>query len=139
VRQLTKAGCKKVLCEVASGAKTDRAQLRAGCLASLRQAMVTRTRLIRLARSAPDRLNAIVAKQTGFRSPGDTRADITTSHGLPMLTVPGGLAESEHNLTRARTTDCQGRQSGRREDGPQAQTHPAPTAGRAGAAITSVR
>jgi DNA invertase Pin-like site-specific DNA recombinase len=28
VRQLTKAGCKKVSREVASGAKTDRAQLR---------------------------------------------------------------------------------------------------------------
>ena len=28
VRQLTKAGCKKVLREAASGAKTDRAQLR---------------------------------------------------------------------------------------------------------------
>jgi hypothetical protein len=28
VRQLTKAGCKKVFCEVATGAKTDRAHLR---------------------------------------------------------------------------------------------------------------
>ena len=28
VRQLTRAGCKKVIREVASGAKTDRAQLR---------------------------------------------------------------------------------------------------------------
>ena len=28
VRQLTRAGCKKVFREVASGAKTDRAQLR---------------------------------------------------------------------------------------------------------------
>jgi DNA invertase Pin-like site-specific DNA recombinase len=28
VRQLTKAGCKKVFREVASGAKTDRSQLR---------------------------------------------------------------------------------------------------------------
>jgi DNA invertase Pin-like site-specific DNA recombinase len=28
VRQLTKAGCKKVLCETASGAKTDRTRLR---------------------------------------------------------------------------------------------------------------
>ncbi len=30
VRQLTKAGCEKVFREVASGAKTDRAQLRRG-------------------------------------------------------------------------------------------------------------
>ena len=30
VRQLTKAGCKKVFREMASGAKTDRAQLRQG-------------------------------------------------------------------------------------------------------------
>ena len=34
VRQLTKAGCKKVFREVASGAKTDRAQLRRNPLAA---------------------------------------------------------------------------------------------------------
>ena len=55
VRQLTKAGCEKVFREVASGAKTDRAQLR---------------RLLdRLARSTRDLLNtlaAITGKKAGF-------------------------------------------------------------------------
>jgi hypothetical protein len=72
VRQLTKAGCEKVFREVASGAKTDRAQLR---------------RLLdRLARSTRDLLNtlaAITGKKAGFRSLGDTWADTTTAHGWP--------------------------------------------------------
>jgi hypothetical protein len=51
VRQLTKAGCKKVFREVASGAKTDRAQLRR--LLDMLDAgdVLTVTRLDRLARS----------------------------------------------------------------------------------------
>jgi DNA invertase Pin-like site-specific DNA recombinase len=102
VRQLTKAGCKKVFREVSSGAKTDRAQLRrleAGDV-------VTVTRLDQLARSTRDLLNtlaAITAKRAGFRSLGDTWADTTTSHGRLMLTVLGGLAEFECDLIRART------------------------------------
>jgi predicted site-specific integrase-resolvase len=53
VGQLTKAGCKKVFREVASGAKTDRAQLRR-LLALLNAGdVVTVTRLDRLARSTP--------------------------------------------------------------------------------------
>jgi DNA invertase Pin-like site-specific DNA recombinase len=66
------------------------------------------TRLKRPVRSTRDLLNTfatIVAKQTGFRSPGDTWTDTTTSHGRPMLTVPGSLAESERDLTRACTTE----------------------------------
>jgi hypothetical protein len=45
-----------------------------------------------------------------------------------MLTVLGGLAEFERDLIRAhrgRPRACQGE---RREDGPPAQTHPAPAA-----------
>ena len=37
VRQLTEAGCKKVFRETASGAQTDRAQLRRAAHASLRR------------------------------------------------------------------------------------------------------
>jgi DNA invertase Pin-like site-specific DNA recombinase len=84
VRQLTKAGCKKVFHEVASGAKTDRAQLRR-LLDQLEAGdVVTVTRLDRLARSTRDLLNTlatITAKEAGFRSLGDTWADTTTSHG----------------------------------------------------------
>jgi DNA invertase Pin-like site-specific DNA recombinase len=51
VCQLTKAGCKKVFREVASGAKTERAQLRK-LLAGLEAGdVVMVTRLDRLARS----------------------------------------------------------------------------------------
>jgi DNA invertase Pin-like site-specific DNA recombinase len=106
VRQLTKGGCKKVFREVASGAKTDRAQLRR-LIASLSAGdVVTVTRLDRLARSTRDLLNTlatIASKKAGFRSLGDTWADTTTAHGRLMLTVLGGLAEFERELIRART------------------------------------
>src|SRR5712691_505239 len=112
VRQLTKAGCKKVFREVASGAKTDRAQLRR-LLDQLNAGdVLTVTRLDRLARSTRDLLNtlaAIAGKQAGFRSLGDTWADTTTAHGRLMLTVLGGLAEFERDLIRARTGEGRAR------------------------------
>src|SRR3984893_4847331 len=106
VRQLTKAGCKKVFHEIERGAKTNRAQIRR--LLDVLDAgdVLTVTRLDRLARSARDLLNtlaAITAKKAGFRSLGDTWADTTTSHGRLVLTVLGGLAEFERDLIRART------------------------------------
>ena len=106
VRQLTKAGCKKVFRETASGAKTDRAQLRR-VLAQLDAGDVLMvTRLDRLARSTRDLLNtlaAITEREAGFRSLGDAWADTTTAHGRLMLTVLGGLAEFERELIRERT------------------------------------
>jgi DNA invertase Pin-like site-specific DNA recombinase len=106
VRQLTKAGCKKVFREVASGAKTDRARLRR--LLTLLDAgdVVTVTRLDRLARSTRDLFNTLAAitdKKAGFRTLGDAWADTTTSHGRLMLTVLGGPAEFERDLIRSRT------------------------------------
>jgi DNA invertase Pin-like site-specific DNA recombinase len=90
VRQLTKAGCKKVFREVASGAKTDRAQLRR--LLGMLDAgdVLTVMRLDRMARSTRDLLStlaAITAKSAGFKSLGDTWADTTTSHGRLMLSL----------------------------------------------------
>jgi DNA invertase Pin-like site-specific DNA recombinase len=112
MRQLTKAGCEKVFREVASGAKTDRAQLRR-LLDQLEAGdVLTVTRLDRLARSTRDLLNtlaAITAKKAGFKSLGDTWADTTTSHGVLMLTVLGGLAEFERDLIRARTGEGRAR------------------------------
>ena len=106
VRQLTQAGCQKVFREVASGAQTDRVQLRR-LLETLGPGdVVTVTRLDRLARSTRDLLNTlatITGQQAGFRSLGDTWADTTTAHGRLMLTVLGGLAEFERDLIRART------------------------------------
>jgi DNA invertase Pin-like site-specific DNA recombinase len=106
VRQLTKAGCKKVFRETASGAKADRAQLRKA-LAVLEDGDVFMvTRLDRLVRSTRDLLNTlgtIADRNAGFRSLGDTWADTTTAHARLMLTVLGGLAEFERELIRART------------------------------------
>ena len=77
VRQLRAAGAKKVFREVASGAKTDRPQLRR-LLAGIRAGDVLMvTRLDRLARSTRDQLNTlavITAKSAGFKSLGDTWA-----------------------------------------------------------------
>src|SRR4051794_36311425 len=106
VQQLTAAGCAKVFREVASGAKTDRAQLRRA-LAKLESGDVLMvTRLDRLARSTRDLLNTLATvtdRKAGFRSLGDDWADTTTAHGRLMLTVLGGRAEFERELIRART------------------------------------
>jgi len=112
VRQLAKAGCKKVFREVASGVKTDRVQLRRLLDVLDAGGVLTVTRLERLARSTRDLLNtlaAITAKKAGFKSLGDTWADTTTSHGRLMLTVLGGLAEFERDLIRARTGEGRAR------------------------------
>lgn len=103
---LRAAGCAKVFSEKASGAKTDRAELRKA-LARLGEGDVLMvTRLDRLARSTRDLLNTlddIAKRKAGFKSIADTWADTTTPHGRLMLTVLGGLAEFERELIRART------------------------------------
>jgi DNA invertase Pin-like site-specific DNA recombinase len=100
VRQLRAAGAGRVFREVASGAKTDRTQLRR-LLGRLDTGdVVTVTRIDRLARSTRDLLNtlsAITGKKAGFRSLADAWADTTTAHGRLMLTVLGGLAEFDAN------------------------------------------
>ena len=112
VKQLDHAGAEKIFHEVASGAKTDRAQLRRA-LDQLEQGDVLLvTRLDRLARSTRDLLNtlaAITAKGAGFRSLSDAWADSTTAHGRLMLTVLGGLAEFERDLIRTRTGEGRAR------------------------------
>src|SRR5689334_22331258 len=83
-RPLTKAGCKKVFREVASGVKTDRAQLRCAIDALEPGDVLMVTRLDRLARSTRDLLNTLAAiadRKAGFRSLADAWADTTTSHG----------------------------------------------------------
>lgn len=106
VAALTAAGAEKVFREVASGAKTDRAQLhRALDLLDTGDVLLV-TRLDRLARSTRDLLNTLKTisdKGAAFRSLGDGWADTTTPHGRLMLTILGGLAEFERDLIRART------------------------------------
>jgi len=75
VAALTAAGAERVFREVASGAKTDRAQLRRLLDQLDAGDVLTVTRLDRLARSTRDLLNtfaAITGKQAGFRSLDDT-------------------------------------------------------------------
>jgi DNA invertase Pin-like site-specific DNA recombinase len=112
VRQLKAAGARKVWRETASGAKTDRVQLRRVLDQLDAGDVLMVTRLDRLARSTRDLLNilaTIAEEKAGFRSLGDTWADTTTSHGRLMLTVLGGLAEFERDLIRARTSEGRAR------------------------------
>src|SRR6201988_3350642 len=106
VRQLAKPGCKRVFRETASGAKTDRNQLRKALDQLDAGDVLMVTRLDRLARSTRDLLNTLATiadRKAGFRSLGDAWADTTSPHGRLMLTVLGGLAEFERELIRART------------------------------------
>lgn len=116
VRQLAKAGCKKVFREVASGAKIDRSQLRKVLTGLEADGVLMVTRFDRLARSMRDQMNALAAiaeKRAAFRSLGDARADTTTAHDRLMLTVLAGLAEFERELIRGRTTDSRSRAKAR--------------------------
>jgi DNA invertase Pin-like site-specific DNA recombinase len=114
--QLRAAGAEVVFRETASGAKTDRAQLRR-VVAQLGEGDVLLvTRLDRLARSTRDLLNTlalIASKGAGFRSLHDAWADTTTPHGRLMLTVLGGLAEFERELIHARTSEGRARAKAR--------------------------
>jgi hypothetical protein len=73
--------------------------------------VVTMTRLGRLAQSTRD-------LSLPQRGPGTARQAThgpspPRPHGRLMLTVPGGLAEPEHDLTRARTSERRGRAKAR--------------------------
>ena len=108
VAELTAAGCGKVFSETASGAKTDRTQLKRAIASLAAGDVLVVTRLDRLARSTRDLLNVLAAlteKGAQFRSVRDTWADTTTPHGRLMLTVLGGLAEFERELILSRTSE----------------------------------
>lgn len=106
VAELTEAGCARIFNETASGARTDRPQLKRAITVLGEGDVLVVTRLDRLARSTRDLLNVLAAvseKKARFRSLRDIWADTTTPHGRLMLTVLGGLAEFERELIRART------------------------------------
>ncbi len=116
VAALEAAGASKVFREVASGARTDRAQLRRVIEVLEPGDVLMVTRLDRLARSMRDLLNTLAAitdHKAGFRSLNDAWADTTTPHGRLMLTVLGGLAEFERELIRARTGEGRSRAKAR--------------------------
>jgi hypothetical protein len=125
VRQLTKAGCKKVFREVASGAKTDRNQLRR-LLDQLEAGDVLMvTRLDRLARSTRDLLNTlgtITDRKAGFRSLGDTWArhhDLTRTADDDRARRPCGIRTRSDTSTHWRRPGAG--QGTRRENGTQAE------------------
>ena len=132
VKQLRAAGAEKVFRETASGAKTDRAQLRLALGQLDKGDVLMVTRLDRLARSTRDLLNTLArspARARAFVPLSDTWADTTTAHGRLMLTVLGGLAEFERELIRARTGEGRERAKAQgRENGAQAETHRPPEA-----------
>src|SRR5258708_18546583 len=101
VAELRKHGAGNVFREVASGAKTDRTQLRR-LLDQLDAGDVLMvTRLDRLARSTRDLLNtlaAITGNAAGFRSLGHGWGDPPTARGRLILAVRGGLAEFDRDL-----------------------------------------
>jgi DNA invertase Pin-like site-specific DNA recombinase len=108
VAALQEAGAVKVFRETASGAQTDRAQLRKALAALDAGDVLLVTRLDRLARSTRDLLNTlatITGKEAGIRSLADAWADTTTPHGRLMVTMLAGLAEFERELIHARTSE----------------------------------
>src|ERR1700730_6593173 len=79
VKQLREAGAEKVFRETASGARSDRAGLRRALAALDKGDVLMVTRLDRLARLNRDFVNTvedIAAKKAGFKSLGDTWADM---------------------------------------------------------------
>jgi DNA invertase Pin-like site-specific DNA recombinase len=105
---LTAAGVQKIFREVASGARSDRPQLRKALTQLEAGDVLIVTRLDRLARSARDLLTVldqIAARGAAFRSIKDSWADTTTPHGRLMVTVLAGLAEFERELISSRTSE----------------------------------
>lgn len=112
IEQLTEVGCATIYRETASGAKSDRKQLRR-MLAELQAGdVVTVTRLDRLARSIFD-LFDIVKKianaEAQFKSLAEPLVDTGTSSGRLMLAVLGGMADIERDLIKARTSEGRAR------------------------------
>ena len=89
---LQDAGAEKVWREIASGAKTDRVQLRKAITALDAGDVLLVTRLDRLARSTRDLLNtlaAVAAKQAGFRS------GVRCCRGCEIRGVPGMIEDCD--------------------------------------------
>jgi DNA invertase Pin-like site-specific DNA recombinase len=110
LRSLRKHGAGKVFRETASGAKTDRPQLRRMLGKLAPGDVVTVTRIDRRARSTFDLfgiVKRIVDAKAQFRSLAEPWADTGTRR--LMLAVLGGLADVERDLIRTRTAEGRSR------------------------------
>ncbi|MFP2871892.1 recombinase family protein [Acetobacter tropicalis] len=122
IKTLKEFGCVKIYREKASGADSERSQLKK-LIASLGEGdIVVVTRIDRLARSTFDLFSIvkeITNKKAQFHSIAEPWTDTSTSTGPLMLAVLGGLADVERDLIRTRTSEGrvraiqQGKQMGR--------------------------
>ncbi|KAA8389969.1 recombinase family protein [Acetobacter tropicalis] len=122
VKTLKEFGCVKIYREKASGADSERSQLKK-LIASLGEGDITVvTRIDRLARSTFDLFSIvkeITNKKAQFHSIYEPWTDTSTSTGRLMLAILGGLADVERDLIRTRTSEGrvraiqQGKQMGR--------------------------
>jgi hypothetical protein len=101
---LRAAGCAKVFAEKASGAKTDRAELRKVVSRLGEGDVLMVTRLDRLARSTRDLLNTLTRSPN--LAPASSRSAIC---GATRPRRTAGLATFERHLIRARTSEGQAR------------------------------
>jgi DNA invertase Pin-like site-specific DNA recombinase len=105
---LRTAGCVQIFMEKASGAKSNRPQMKRMLRSLAPGDTLIVTRLDRLARSTFDLLGimAQIAKRGAlFRSLAEPWADTSTPTGRLMLTLLGGIAEFERHLIRERTAE----------------------------------
>lgn len=122
IKTLKEYGCHRVYCEKASGADTNRLELRK-LIVNLKEGQsVVVTRIDRLARSTFDLfaiVKSITDKKVQFYSLAEPCTDTSTSTGRLMLAVLGGLADVERDLIRTRTSEgraraiAQGKKMGR--------------------------
>lgn len=122
IKTLKEYGCHQVYCEKASGADTNRLELRK-LIVNLKEGQsVVVTRIDRLARSTFDLfaiVKSITDKKAQFYSLAEPWTDTSTSTGRLMLAVLGGLADVERDLIRTRTSEgraraiAQGKKMGR--------------------------
>lgn len=112
IKKLKEYGCRRIYCEKASGADTERKELRR-LLDNLKEGqMVVVTRLDRLARSTFDLFSivkTITDQKAMFYSLGEPWTNTNTSTGRLMLAVLGGLADVERDLIRTRTAEGRAR------------------------------
>ncbi len=103
--ELTKVGCRRIFTDIASGARSDRPELRAALDFLKPSDVLVVWRLDRLARSLADLiaiLTGLIDRSVGFRSLREN-IDTTTSGGKLIFHIFGALAEFERDLIRERT------------------------------------
>jgi len=102
---LTEAGCEKIFDETMSGARADRAELKAALDFARKGDVLVVWKLDRLARSLTqliDTVERMQGKGIGFRSLTET-IDATSAGGRLIFHIFGALAEFERAIIRERT------------------------------------